>query len=323
MSVFSSCDDLPWPSPGRSRRSGRSSRCSSSSRRACLSPKSKRVSEMDDPLDHALGRHASARRPRRLTPRVDVRRYNRARPAIGSPLDQTIRPDRSVRRPDEPRPAEPPRSSRPDASDPDRSSAASPPRRRRPAPGPRPDLPDRLARRPVGRGAGSSSGSRTSTPPGSAPRPSTAAIDDLRWLGLDWDEGPDVGGPSVPYVQSRAYGAYRDALERLKARRAGLSLHLHPGRHRAGRLGPARRGRGADLPGHLLGPVGRRRRRARAIARSPGGSASRRAGRLGRPVPGPSRGRPVAARRRLRRRPVAGRPVVSARGGRTTTRRWA
>ena len=26
--------------------------------------------------------------------------------------------------------------------------------------------------------------------------------DDLRWLGLDWDEGPDVGGPHAPYRQS-------------------------------------------------------------------------------------------------------------------------
>ncbi len=34
---------------------------------------------------------------------------------------------------------------------------------------------------------------------------------DLRWLGLDWDEGPDVGGPAAPYVQSER-GDYYDAL---------------------------------------------------------------------------------------------------------------
>jgi glutamyl-tRNA synthetase len=39
---------------------------------------------------------------------------------------------------------------------------------------------------------------------------------DLRWLGLDWDEGPDVGGPSAPYVQSERLAIYREALERLK-----------------------------------------------------------------------------------------------------------
>jgi nondiscriminating glutamyl-tRNA synthetase len=35
-------------------------------------------------------------------------------------------------------------------------------------------------------------------------------LDDLRWLGLDWDEGPDVGGPCAPYRQSERgtyYGA--------------------------------------------------------------------------------------------------------------------
>ncbi len=40
---------------------------------------------------------------------------------------------------------------------------------------------------------------------------------DLRWLGLDWDEGPDVGGPSAPYIQSERSTLYDAALERLKA----------------------------------------------------------------------------------------------------------
>lgn len=43
------------------------------------------------------------------------------------------------------------------------------------------------------------------------------ALDDLRWLGLDWDEGPDVGGPHAPYVQSLRRERYADALERLRA----------------------------------------------------------------------------------------------------------
>ncbi len=42
-----------------------------------------------------------------------------------------------------------------------------------------------------------------------------AAIEDLRWLGLDWDEGPDVGGPHAPYVQSQRHAHYRAALDRL------------------------------------------------------------------------------------------------------------
>jgi glutamyl-tRNA synthetase len=34
-------------------------------------------------------------------------------------------------------------------------------------------------------------------------------VDGLRWLGLDWDEGPDVGGPHAPYFQSQRLETYR------------------------------------------------------------------------------------------------------------------
>jgi glutamyl-tRNA synthetase len=42
-----------------------------------------------------------------------------------------------------------------------------------------------------------------------------AQLDELRWLGLDWDEGPDVGGPHAPYIQSERTALYEDALRRL------------------------------------------------------------------------------------------------------------
>lgn len=42
------------------------------------------------------------------------------------------------------------------------------------------------------------------------------AIDDLRWLGLDWDEGPDIGGLNAPYVQTERVESYREALTRLQ-----------------------------------------------------------------------------------------------------------
>lgn len=38
---------------------------------------------------------------------------------------------------------------------------------------------------------------------------------DLRWLGLDWDEGPGAGGADGPYYQSRRTALYQAALERL------------------------------------------------------------------------------------------------------------
>jgi glutamyl-tRNA synthetase len=44
----------------------------------------------------------------------------------------------------------------------------------------------------------------------------TGALDDLRWLGLDWDEGPDVGGPAGPYVQSERQHEYDALLEHLR-----------------------------------------------------------------------------------------------------------
>lgn len=47
-----------------------------------------------------------------------------------------------------------------------------------------------------------------------------AMLDDLRWLGFRWDEGPDVGGPHGPYNQSERRPIYRAALEKLHA--AGL-----------------------------------------------------------------------------------------------------
>ncbi len=42
-------------------------------------------------------------------------------------------------------------------------------------------------------------------------------IRSLRWLGLDWDEGPEVGGPFGPYFQTQRADFYRAALEQLKA----------------------------------------------------------------------------------------------------------
>jgi len=41
-------------------------------------------------------------------------------------------------------------------------------------------------------------------------------IDDLRWLGLDWDEGPDIGGPHAPYLQSQRSAIYDAAFQQLR-----------------------------------------------------------------------------------------------------------
>jgi glutamyl-tRNA synthetase len=39
--------------------------------------------------------------------------------------------------------------------------------------------------------------------------------DTFAWLGLSWDEGPDVGGPSAPYVQSERFGLYKNYAQEL------------------------------------------------------------------------------------------------------------
>lgn len=42
------------------------------------------------------------------------------------------------------------------------------------------------------------------------------ALEDLRWFGLDWDEGPDVGGPHGPYLQTERRELYIAALQQLQ-----------------------------------------------------------------------------------------------------------
>jgi glutamyl-tRNA synthetase len=54
-------------------------------------------------------------------------------------------------------------------------------------------------------------------PDRSRPELARQQLDDLRWLGLDWDEGPDVGGPAGPYVQSERAEHYAAALDQLVA----------------------------------------------------------------------------------------------------------
>lgn len=50
----------------------------------------------------------------------------------------------------------------------------------------------------------------------SRPHFEQGALEDLRWLGLDWDEGPDVGGPNGPYRQSECAGRYAAAAAKLE-----------------------------------------------------------------------------------------------------------
>ncbi|WP_374985664.1 glutamate--tRNA ligase [Streptomyces fradiae] len=50
-------------------------------------------------------------------------------------------------------------------------------------------------------------------------------LDAMRWLGLDWDEGPEVGGPHAPYRQSERMEVYRDVADRLL--KGGHAYHCY------------------------------------------------------------------------------------------------
>jgi glutamyl-tRNA synthetase len=51
----------------------------------------------------------------------------------------------------------------------------------------------------------------------SRPEYVAALLEDLRWLGLDWQEGPEVGGPCAPYAQSERAALYAEYYQQLEA----------------------------------------------------------------------------------------------------------
>jgi len=86
-----------------------------------------------------------------------------------------------------------------------------------------------------------------------------AMLEDLRWLGFTWSEGPDVGGPYAPYNQSGRRPHYRAALEQLHA--AGLIFPCTRSRRDVlEAIGAPHEGAGADdepvYPREFRPPVG-------------------------------------------------------------------
>jgi glutamyl-tRNA synthetase len=62
-----------------------------------------------------------------------------------------------------------------------------------------------------------------------------AVLDTLRWMGLEWDEGPEVGGAYGPYVQSERSDIYADIATRLKAAGHAYDCYCTPEELEAGR----------------------------------------------------------------------------------------
>ncbi len=71
-------------------------------------------------------------------------------------------------------------------------------------------------------------------------------LEDLRWLGLDWDEGIDCGGPFGPYLQSERQAIYDASLARLRA--ADLVYPCYCSRAEVARAASAPQGAGDEGP---------------------------------------------------------------------------
>jgi glutamyl-tRNA synthetase len=98
----------------------------------------------------------------------------------------------------------------------------------------------------------------------SDPALAAALLRDLRWLGLDWDEGPDVGGPSGPYLQSQRGAVYAAAIGRLEAVGAVYPCYCSDLELEVARRASRAAGRPPRYAGTCrdLGPVQRRAREA-------------------------------------------------------------
>jgi glutamyl-tRNA synthetase len=91
---------------------------------------------------------------------------------------------------------------------------------------------------------------------------------DLRWLGLDWDEGPDVGGSFAPYVQSERQAVYEAQLQRLSE--AGLVYPCYCSRAEIARAASAPHGdEGPRYPGTCRNLSEAKRRQYEAAGRRP------------------------------------------------------
>jgi glutamyl-tRNA synthetase len=67
-------------------------------------------------------------------------------------------------------------------------------------------------------------------------------IESLKWLGLGWDEGPDVSGPYAPYKQSERLDKYREFSEKLVKNKKAYYCDCSSDRLKEVRLGQQRKG---------------------------------------------------------------------------------
>lgn len=87
----------------------------------------------------------------------------------------------------------------------------------------------------------------------STPESEAAILESLRWLGLAWDEGPDVGGPHAPYRQSERGEIYHDHAERLLASGHAFRCFCTPDRLDSLRRDQLAKQQQPGYDGHCLG----------------------------------------------------------------------
>ena len=94
-----------------------------------------------------------------------------------------------------------------------------------------------------------------------------ALLEGLRWMGLDWDEGPDVGGPYGPYRQSQRLELYRHYARRLEEAGRAYPCYCTPEELQARREQALREGRAPKYDRRCLHLTEAERRRLEAEGR--------------------------------------------------------
>lgn len=101
----------------------------------------------------------------------------------------------------------------------------------------------------------------------SRPEYVAALLEDLRWLGLDWQEGPGVGGPQEPYVQSERTNIYEKYYQRLETSEQAYPCFCTPAELALSRKAQLASGRPPRYPGTCaqLSETERQARRDRGL----------------------------------------------------------
>jgi glutamyl-tRNA synthetase len=92
-------------------------------------------------------------------------------------------------------------------------------------------------------------------------------VDSLTWLGLDWDEGPGVGGPYGPYRQTERLHLYRETAERFLAQGTAYRCYCTPEELEERRRAALRRGETPGYDGRCRRLTARERRTFEAEGR--------------------------------------------------------